>query len=344
MSKVLVTGGCGFIGSHFIDRYLKKNPTHHVVNVDSLAYAGRIENTASFKNNERYEFIHEDICDATAMTKIFGMHEIDTVVHFAAESHVDNSIDNALPFIKTNIGGTYNLLQASKHRVDAGKFKLFLQVSTDEVYGSFPFDSKLSWKENQVLAPKSPYSASKAAAEMLVMSYYNTYDVPTITTRCANNFGARQHEEKLIPVVLKALINKTRIPIYGDGKNVRDWMSVKEHCDAIMFLMNHGTSGEIYNISSRREISNIDLVRQIIEIYSNLKGESSLDNLKLIEYVTDRLGHDERYSIDISKLLALGWKAGGSGFVVNMEEVVQYYSVVFSSPKSNISPIASSSS
>jgi len=294
MKIYLVTGGAGFIGSNFI-HYQLENYDDQIINVDNLSYAGNLENLKNLKTNSNYEFRELDICDKEKIDQI--MHQgIDYIVNFAAESHVDRSIENPSIFVKTNVEGTQNLLDL------ALKFgiKKFVQISTDEVYGSLGKEGK--FREDSPLNPSSPYSASKAAADLLVSSYAKTYNLPVNISRCSNNFGPYQYPEKLIPLfIIKALHNK-KLPLYGDGSNVRDWIYVKDHCRAVDLVMRRGEAGEIYNIGADNEKSNLEITKNILSSLS----KSEL----LIKHVEDRKGHDYRYAVDSSKIKEkLGWEA-----------------------------------
>ena len=293
MTTLLVTGGAGFIGSCFIRHILNKHPDYKVSNLDKLTYCGNLENLDDIKNNPNYTFIQGDICDKKLVREL--IKESDCVINFAAESHVDNSIKNPEIFIETNVQGTLNLLQASK---ELG-IERFLQVSTDEVYGAL---GKTGYfYETTPLAPNSPYSASKASADMLVRAYHNTYKLPTLTTRCSNNYGPYQYPEKLIPFFISKLLKGEKVPVYGDGLNVRDWLYVYDHCEAIDTVLRKGKTGEIYNIGGHNEKTNLEITHLILDAMG--KDESS------IEYVKDRLGHDRRYAISNDKITSeLGWK------------------------------------
>lgn len=293
MTVVLVTGGAGFIGSCFIRHELKKHPDYKIINLDALTYCGNIENLKDVENNPNYTFVHGNICDKKLVRELVA--ESDCVVNFAAESHVDNSIKNPEIFIETNVQGTLNLLQASKELgVDR-----YLQVSTDEVYGTLGKDGY--FYETTPLAPNSPYSASKASADMLVRAYRETYGLPTLNTRCSNNYGPYQYPEKLIPFFISKLRKGEKVPVYGDGLNVRDWLYVYDHCEAIDVVLHKGKIGEVYNIGGHNEKTNIEITKIILEAMG--KDESS------IEYVQDRLGHDRRYAISNDKITSeLGWK------------------------------------
>lgn len=284
--RLLVTGGAGFIGSNFVRRTLS-DPAYSVSEIivlDKLTYAGTFENLEEFRDNLKFQFIHGDINNETLVGNL--MTKIDVVVHFAAESHVDRSISEAAPFIETNVSGTANLLEVLR------KFPKvrFLHVSTDEVYGSI---EKGSWSEDFPLAPNSPYAASKASSDLLALAYQRTYDLDILISRCCNNYGPNQFPEKLIPLFVTNLIRDKKVPVYGDGKNVREWIHVDDHCDALNLIINEGESGQVYNIGSSFELSNLEITRLILEIFQ--KGEES------IEYVSDRPGHDFRYSLDYSK-------------------------------------------
>lgn len=293
MSSLLVTGGAGFIGSCFIRHILNKYPDYKVINLDALTYCGNIENLRDVSNNPNYKFVHGNICDQALVREL--VREVDCVVNFAAESHVDNSIKAPEIFIETNVQGTLNLLQASK---EVG-IKRFLQVSTDEVYGSLSGSGY--FYETTPLAPNSPYSASKASADMLVRSYYKTYKLPVLITRCSNNYGPYQYPEKLIPYFISKLLNNEKVPVYGDGMNVRDWLYVYDHCEAIDVVLHKGRIGEVYNIGGHNEKTNLEITSLILK--SMGKDES------FVEYVEDRLGHDRRYAISNDKITAeLGWK------------------------------------
>ena len=298
MKKVLITGGAGFIGSNFIHYILSKYNDYQVINLDKLTYAANLENLKDIEDNKNYKFIHGDIADKEFIFKLFEDKKFDIVINFAAESHVDNSILNPQIFTITNILGTQVLLDACRKY----NIKRFHQVSTDEVYGELPLDdNSILFTEKTPLNPSSPYSASKASADMLVKSYYRTYSLPITISRCSNNYGPYQHLEKLIPLMISKAINNDNLPVYGNGLNVRDWLHVYDHCTAIDLIIHEGKIGEIYNIGGNNEKSNIDVVKIILKEL----GKSE----KLIKYVNDRPGHDLRYAIDSTKIkTTLNWK------------------------------------
>ncbi len=291
--KIMVTGGAGFIGSCFVRHMLEQHPDYKIINLDALTYAGNIANLDDVKNNPNYSFVHGNICDKKLVRELVS--ECDAIVNFAAESHVDRSITGPEIFIETNVQGTLNLLQNAK---EAG-VQRYLQVSTDEVYGTL---GKTGYfYETTPLAPNSPYSASKASADLLVRAYFETYKMPVLTTRCSNNYGPYQYPEKLIPFFISRLLNNKKVPVYGDGMNVRDWLYVYDHCAAIDTVLHKGRVGEVYNIGGHNEKTNLEITRIILNAMG--KDESS------IEYVEDRLGHDRRYAIDNKKIQTeLGWK------------------------------------
>ena len=298
MKKMLITGGAGFIGSNFIHYILSKYNDYQVINLDKLTYAANLENLKDIEDNKNYKFIHGDIADKEFIFKLFEDKKFDIVINFAAESHVDNSILNPQIFTITNILGTQVLLDACRKY----NIKRFHQVSTDEVYGELPLDdNSILFTEKTPLNPSSPYSASKASADMLVKSYYRTYSLPITISRCSNNYGPYQHLEKLIPLMISKAINNDNLPVYGNGLNVRDWLHVYDHCTAIDLIIHEGKIGEIYNIGGNNEKSNIDVVKIILKEL----GKSE----KLIKYVNDRPGHDLRYAIDSTKIkTTLNWK------------------------------------
>ena len=298
MKKMLITGGAGFIGSNFIHYILSKYNDYQVINLDKLTYAANLDNLKDIEDNKNYRFIHGDIADQEFIFKLFENEKFDIVINFAAESHVDNSILNPQIFTITNILGTQVLLDACRKY----NIKRFHQVSTDEVYGELPLDdNSILFTEKTPLNPSSPYSASKASADMLVKSYYRTYSLPITISRCSNNYGPYQHLEKLIPLMISKAINNDNLPVYGNGLNVRDWLHVYDHCTAIDLIIHEGKIGEIYNIGGNNEKSNIDVVKIILKEL----GKSE----KLIKYVNDRPGHDLRYAIDSTKIkTTLNWK------------------------------------
>ncbi len=307
---LLVTGGAGFIGSNFIHYVIKKYPEYKIINLDKLTYAGNLENLKDIEDNSNYKFIKGDIADKKIIDEIFKSRKIDAVINFAAESHVDRSIEDPGIFIQTDIYGTYILLEAVK-KYDC---KLFLQISTDEVYGSI---INGSFKEDDPLKPNSPYSASKAGAEMIVRSFFKTYSTPVIITRTSNNFGPYQYPEKLIPLFVTNLIDNIKVPLYGDGMNVRDWIYVYDNCTALDLVLHKGKVGEVYNIGAGNEKPNIWITKKIIEILG--KSED------MIEPVTDRLGHDRRYSVDFSKVRReFGWDTRYN-FEEALEKTVYWY-------------------
>mgnify|MGYP005769787811 FL=1 len=291
--KLLVTGGAGFIGSCFIRHVLDKHVEYEIINLDKLTYAGNIENLNDVKDDKRYTFIKGDICDKNLVNEI--MENVDCVVNFAAESHVDRSIEGPEIFIETNVKGTLNLLQSALKN----KIQRYLQVSTDEVYGSL--GSEGYFYETTPLSPNSPYSASKAGADMLVRAYFETYKMPNLITRCSNNYGPYQYPEKLIPFFITKLLKGEKVPVYGDGLNVRDWLYVYDHCEAIDTVLNKGREGEVYNIGGHNEKTNLEITKLILDTMGKDEGS--------IEYVKDRLGHDRRYAIANDKIQnELGWE------------------------------------
>ncbi len=307
---VLVTGGSGFIGSNFIHFMFRKYPEYKIINLDKLTYAGNPENLRDIEDNPNYKFIKGDIADRKIVNEIFKSRKIDAVVNFAAESHVDRSIEDPGIFIQTDIYGTYVLLEAVKKYGS----KLFLQISTDEVYGSI---REGSWKEDHPLMPNSPYSASKAGAEMIVRSFFKTYGTPVIITRSSNNFGPYQYPEKVIPLFVTNLIDNIKVPLYGDGMNVRDWIYVEDNCAALDMVLHKGRIGEIYNIGAGNERPNIWITRKLLEILG--KSED------MIKPVDDRLGHDRRYSVNYSKIIKeLGWNTRYK-FEEALEKTVHWY-------------------
>lgn len=293
MTTILVTGGAGFIGNCFIRHMLQKYSNYKIINLDALTYAGNLENLYDVKDNPNYEFVNGDICDKDLVTQIVS--GVDMIVNFAAETHVDRSITGPEIFIETNIKGTMTLLQAAKEF----NIERYLQVSTDEVYGTLGDTGYFT--ETTPIAPNSPYSASKAGADMLVRAYYETYKVPTLITRCSNNYGPYQYPEKLIPFFISRLLKGEKVPVYGDGLNVRDWLYVYDHCAAIDTVLHKGRVGEVYNIGGHNEKTNLEITHLILDAMN--KDESS------IEYVQDRLGHDRRYAISNDKITSeLGWE------------------------------------
>lgn len=307
---ILVTGGCGFIGSNFIKHMLSKH-AYSIINLDKLTYAGNLENLKDIENDERYSFIKGDIADGNLLENIFNSSKVDAVINFAAESHVDRSIMYPDEFIKTNINGTFNLLEIAKKK----EIKLFIQISTDEVYGSLGKEGK--FQEATPLAPNSPYSASKAAADMLAMAYHKTFKMPVIITRCSNNYGPYQFPEKLIPLIISNALEDIQLPVYGDGLNVRDWIHVSDHCEAIDTVLHKGVPGNVYNVGGESERTNIEIVKLIL----NILGKPH----SLIKYVTDRPGHDRRYAIDSTKIKnELGFK-NLTDFDKGMENTVNWY-------------------
>lgn len=310
---ILVTGGAGFIGSNFVLQ-AASNPHTHVVNLDKLTYAGNLQNLDSLKTHSRHSFIQGDICDRELVRSLLNRYQPRGLVHFAAESHVDRSILGPEEFIRTNVGGTCALLQEalaywrSLPGSDKDGFR-FLHVSTDEVYGSLgPGDP--AFTEETAFAPNSPYAASKAGSDHLVRAYHQTYGLPTLTSNCSNNYGPHQFPEKLIPLAILNAVQGKSVPVYGDGKNVRDWLYVEDHCDAISLILRAGRPGETYNVGGSGERANIEVVHTICEVLDELLPESEFRPHKsLIKFVTDRPGHDRRYAIDASKLrLELGWR------------------------------------
>jgi dTDP-glucose 4,6-dehydratase len=313
MQNILVTGGAGFIGSNFI-KYILKNYNYKIFNYDKLTYAGNLENLTDIEDNANYKFIKGDICELENVKKVLTDNNIDTIINFAAESHVDRSILGSREFIVTNVLGTQTLLDIFKDL----KLEKYLQVSTDEVYGSLPEDRKeLKFTEQNPIKTNSPYSASKASADLLCNSYFHTHKLPILITRCSNNYGPYQFPEKLIPLMIAKALDGEKLPVYGDGKNVRDWLYVDDHCSAICEVLHKGKIGEVYNIGGNNEWYNIDIVKLILKTLK--KSEEQ------ILYVKDRPGHDRRYAIDSSKIQnELGWKPAYD-FEHGIESTIKWY-------------------
>lgn len=325
MKTYLVTGGAGFIGSNFILYMLKKYKDIKIINIDKLTYAGNLENLKNIESDDRYSFIQADICDKDLIKSVFQKYKIDYVVNFAAESHVDRSITMPEIFVMTNVLGTANLLNCAKEAWQINEVwkdgVKFLQVSTDEVYGSLGASGYFT--ETTPLDPRSPYSASKASSDLMVKAYNDTYNMPINITRCSNNYGPYQFPEKLIPLLINNCINHKALPVYGDGLNIRDWLYVEDHCKAIDMVINKGRSGEVYNVGGHNERRNIDIVKTVIR-YLNENYDSSITE-SLITYVEDRKGHDRRYAIDPRKIKEeLGWYPETS-FEDGIKKTIKWY-------------------
>lgn len=311
MRRIVVTGGCGFIGSNFIRLELQTDPELSIINIDKLTYAGNLANLADLQGNPRYQFARGDICDSEFINSSLGAGDIDAVVNFAAESHVDRSILDSSPFVQTNIVGTQTLLDCCRRH----KIGRYVQVSTDEVYGSLGDDGKFT--EETPLAPNSPYSASKASADLLVRAYVHTFDFPAVITRCSNNYGPYQFPEKLIPLFISNALNDQALPVYGTGLNIRDWIHVLDHCRGIDAALRRGRVGEVYNFGGNSELTNLDLTYTLLEALGKPRT--------LIRYVADRPGHDHRYAIDASKAKReLGWEPQAV-FSAGLRETIDWY-------------------
>ncbi len=330
MQTYLVTGGAGFIGSNFVPYFLEANKDIHLVNLDLLTYAGDLNNLKEIEDHPRYTFVQGDICDRELVSSLFEKYDFRGVLHFAAESHVDNSIENPDAFIRTNVFGTFTLLDVAKNRwmqgphnvKDQYKDARFLHVSTDEVYGTLGKTGLFT--EETPYAPNSPYSASKASSDFLVRSYFHTYGMNVVTTNCSNNYGPKQHDEKLIPTIIRKALSGENIPIYGDGQNVRDWLYVLDHCKGIDLVFKNGLVGETYNIGGRNERNNLYIAQTICEILDKKKPKEESYKSQ-ISFVTDRPGHDFRYAIDATKLETnLGWKAD-ENFESGILKTIEWY-------------------
>lgn len=331
MKTLLITGGAGFIASNFIQHFLDTYPNYTIINLDCLTYAADMNNMTGFIENPRHQFIQETICNKNSVDQIFETYPIEGIIHFAAESHVDNSISGPEVFIQTNIVGTFNLLNAAKNKwmTSPGKTKQgyetarFLHISTDEVYGSLGKTGLFT--ESTPYAPNSPYSASKASSDFLVRSYAQTYGLNTIITNCSNNYGPHQHDEKLIPTIIRSALQEKIIPIYGDGKNVRDWLYVLDHCKGIDLAFHLGENGETYNIGGKNEQENIIIATLICTLLDTLSPRKKGSYKELITFVEDRAGHDRRYAIDATKIEStLKWKADET-FESGLLKTVQWY-------------------
>jgi dTDP-glucose 4,6-dehydratase len=331
MKSILVTGCAGFIGSNFVPYFLEKYPEHQLVNLDLLTYAGNLDNLKEIETNERYTFVHGDICDRALVEQLFNQHDIRGVIHFAAESHVDNSIKNPGVFVQTNVNGTFTLIDVAykswmeKPFVFKSGYKdcRFHHISTDEVYGTLGETGLFT--EETAYAPNSPYSASKAGSDMIVRSYYHTYGMNTVITNCSNNYGPKQHNEKLIPTIIRKAISGQNIPIYGDGKNIRDWLYVLDHCKGIDLVYHAGNVGEVYNIGGRNERNNNYIADKVCEILDDLHPKVQGSYKEQLSFVEDRAGHDKRYAIDATKIeTELDWKADES-FESGIVKTIEWY-------------------
>ncbi len=324
MKNILVTGGAGFIGSHLIRLLVNKYPKYNIVNMDLLTYAGNLENLRDIENKDNYTFIKCDICSFNKVSHIFNNYNINSVIHLAAESHVDRSIEDPFSFAKTNVMGTLSLLQAAKEHWKINfNDKLFYHVSTDEVYGSLGKEG--FFKETSNYDPHSPYSASKASSDHFVRAFADTYDLPVVISNCSNNYGSFQFPEKLIPLFINNIVNNKPLPVYGKGENIRDWLFVEDHAIAIDMIFHKGKIGETYNIGGFNEWKNIDLIKVIIKTVDRLLGRKAGSSEKLITHVTDRAGHDFRYAIDSTKIKTeLGWEPSLQ-FEEGIEKTVKWY-------------------
>lgn len=345
MKTILVTGCAGFIGSNFVPYFLNKYPDVRLINLDLLTYAGDMENLCDAPQDERHIFVQGDICDRPLVESLFAQYDIRGVIHFAAESHVDNSIKNPGVFVQTNVNGTFTLIDVAykawmekpftyRHSVldTESNPPRFHHISTDEVYGTLSDDPSDLFTEETSYAPNSPYSASKAGSDMIVRSYHHTYGMNTVITNCSNNYGPKQHNEKLIPTVIRKALSGENIPVYGDGKNIRDWLYVLDHCKGIDLVYHTGRSGEVYNIGGRNERNNNQIVDRICTLLDEIAPRhpvldtGSIPSYKeLISYVEDRAGHDRRYAIDATKLeTELGWKAD-ENFDTGIVKTIEWY-------------------
>lgn len=330
--SILVTGGAGFIGSNFIPYFIDKHSDYHIINLDKLTYAGNLSNLSEIEQNDRYTFVQGDICNRELVEYLFRQYDIRGVIHFAAESHVDNSINGPEIFIKTNINGTFTLLDVARKYWMESPFKYkkgyegcrFHHISTDEVYGTLGETGFFS--ETTPYAPNSPYSAAKASSDLIVRAYFHTYGMNVTTSNCSNNYGPKQHNEKLIPTIIRKALSGENIPIYGDGKNIRDWLYVIDHCSGIDLIYHHGKAGQTYNIGGRNERTNLQIVDTICSILDEARPRSDSKSYKeQITFVQDRAGHDRRYAIDATKIeRELGWRAD-ENFESGIQKTVQWY-------------------
>ena len=331
MEYVLVTGGAGFIGANFVPYFLENNSEVHLVNLDALTYAGNLDNLREVDSHERYTFIQGDICNRELIESLFKKYDFKGVIHFAAESHVDNSISHPDAFMQTNIIGTFNLVDVAKKHwmVGPGIYKethknsRFHHVSTDEVYGTLGKEGL--FMETTPYAPNSPYSASKASSDFIIRSYHHTYGMNVVTTNCSNNYGPKQHDEKLIPTIIRKALEGEKIPIYGDGSNIRDWLYVLDHCKGIDLAYKKGTSGETYNIGGRNERNNLYIANKVCEVLDGKHPKAKGSYKDQIAFVKDRAGHEFRYAIDATKIEnELGWEAD-ENFETGIQKTIDWY-------------------
>ena len=322
--SILITGGAGFIGSHLVRRMVNKYPNSQIVNLDALTYAANLALVSDCERASNYQFVKEDINHFEGLRMLFTKYDFDAVIHLAAESHVDNSIKNPFAFAQTNIQGTLNLLEAARqHWGNNAQNQRFYHISTDEVFGSLGTEGYFTEKTSY--DPRSPYSASKASSDHLVRAYFHTYELPVVLSNCSNNYGPGQHSEKLIPLMIKNIVAEKPLPVYGKGDNIRDWLFVEDHAEAIDLILHKGKPGETYALGGNNEQKNLDLVHHLIQQVDKKLSRPEGTSLKLIEFVTDRLGHDYRYAIDASKIeKELGWKASTT-FEVGINNTIKFY-------------------